>query len=1086
MQNYRHYSWILTAFLLCVVAVTAHGTYSPVSAAKTENVSTVTSAQADALRSAVAEAGHLRVIVQLDLTVETEGNLRSPQERQTQRRMIQSAQNQLRSETDRLSGVSFLTEFETLPMAVLEVDTAGLAALEARDDIIAIVEDELSETSLDSALPIIGSPTFNAAGFEGTGNVVAVLDTGVDVDHVAFTTGRNRIVAEGCFSTESNTYGGVHSVCPNGVSESTVAGSADDCIDEVKALGITGGVIDCKHGTHVAGIIGANDGANMVGVAPDVDLIPVQVFSAFDAYGRMLSFTSDQIKGLEYVLTLTEEFNIVAVNMSLGGNYNDSSCDYDARRQAIVNLQSVGVATIIASGNEGYKDGVGKPGCISEAITVGSSNNNDTVSSFSNISEQIDLLAPGSSITSTFPGNGQGNMSGTSMAAPMVAGAWALISESNPNWSINEKLLMLQNSGQEVDDQRGSGTVTGMRRVDLANALGQLEGSLNISIEANNLFFANQSETIAVVVSNFSDIAANDIIVSATFPAGLYPLDDSISGNGTREEQTIFWKNLSLDADESTTLTLNVAGETSDPMVINATAEAIGSTKKSAEDNHTITIKPSAACNIHENFEADWTPTGTGWEHSGQPDGQMRITDQFQAGGTHSIILDDASINGILNSSAIVIPFDTSNSHMQLLDFYWQGHGYYSTYEDTGLYASTNRGKSWFKIKTPESDKAWHHIQIDLAQAATAAGKTIDDSIFIKFQFMGDGPIEPNNLTISSGLIIDELQMNCGAPLTWDGGGNSAAWSDHLNWSPDIVPNGNNVIFDANSPLESEIDAAFTHSIGDLILERGWEGTLTQSAELNIVGNFTQQGGLLVLNPTAPFYVEGDVILSDGALRQTKLLTNINTTFMAITNSAADDVKYGGYQTVTSDIPEGSDEVTVTIAGPIWGETVCSGIGSTEFADINRCFDISSNSGISLTTRIWQDSAEINSGNDKVSEILGSLDSTRGADSFQTITNEDEVIGVYAFTDGSWSDINGYRLGAEGDQMYVEVDLAEPVPVVAQRMSRTPTAVTLSSISSSNALLNLAASGPTLLIGILLMVITLTVGYIHIRKEDIA
>ena len=156
MQNYRHYSWILTAFLLCVVAFTAHGTYSPVSAAKTENVSTVTSAQADALRSAVAEAGHLRVIVQLDLTVETEGNLRSPQERQTQRRMIQSAQNQLRSETERLSGVSFLTEFETLPMVVLEVDTAGLAALEARDDIIAIVEDELSETSLDSALPIIG------------------------------------------------------------------------------------------------------------------------------------------------------------------------------------------------------------------------------------------------------------------------------------------------------------------------------------------------------------------------------------------------------------------------------------------------------------------------------------------------------------------------------------------------------------------------------------------------------------------------------------------------------------------------------------------------------------------------------------------------------------------------------------------------------------------------------------------------------------------------------------------------------------------------------------------------------------------
>jgi subtilisin family serine protease len=107
-------------------------------------------------------------------------------------------------------------------------------------------------------------------------------------------------------------------------------------------------------------------------------------------------------------------------------------------------LREEGVLTFIAAGNSGYRDGVGSPGCISSAVTVGATlrpvGGNYAMAGFSNSAEDrlIDLIAIGDNIRSSVPGNKFALMSGTSMATPVGAGAFAVLRAAYPNASVDE------------------------------------------------------------------------------------------------------------------------------------------------------------------------------------------------------------------------------------------------------------------------------------------------------------------------------------------------------------------------------------------------------------------------------------------------------------------------------------------------------------------------------------------------------------------------------------------------------------------------------------------------------------------------
>ena len=291
-----------------------------------------------------------------------------------------------------------------------------------------------------------------------------------------------RVVAEACFSSNSALFGAT-TVCPNGGTSQTGNGAGAPCA----ASG-------CNHGTHVAGIA-AGENPSRAGVAPDAPIIAIQVFSRFtDQPGNpnrqncvnsglaspcALTFRSDQIRGLQQVLTLSSTTQIASVNMSLGGGRNTTACDTDLRKPLIDQLRTAGIVTVIASGNDGFTDAVGAPGCISTAVTVGSTTKQDNISGFSNSAMLVDLLAPGSSINSSVPGNGFAQMSGTSMATPHVAGAFAALETAVTNKTLDEIQASLIAKGRPITDGRNNVTKP---RIDLIATLNDLRPTLQISL----------------------------------------------------------------------------------------------------------------------------------------------------------------------------------------------------------------------------------------------------------------------------------------------------------------------------------------------------------------------------------------------------------------------------------------------------------------------------------------------------------------------------------------------------------------------------------------------------------------------------
>ena len=423
--------------------------------------------QVAALLPAAEEQGQLRIIVQLNVPFRPEAALADSFQARSQRAGIAAAQIKLGGELVSPES-AVLRNFRNLPLSVLSVSPSDLEALASNPLVTALQEDVPDPLLLTVSIPLIGADTAWSAGYTGSGQAVAILDTGVDSSH-EFLTGK--VLAEACFST-IDAGSSSSTLCPGGGESEIGTGAAVNC---------STAIVGCDHGTHVAGIA-AGTGTSFSGVAKGADIIAVQVFSKFDSDANcgvgnspcILSWTSDQIAGLDWIYSQSGSYAIAAANMSLGGGTYSSNCDTDLRKISIDQLRSVGIATVISSGNNGYTSAMGAPACISTAISVGSTTSSDTVSSFSNIASFISLLAPGSSINSSVPGDLYSSKSGTSMSAPHVTGAWAVLKSKDPGASVSAVLTALTSTGVSINDTRTGGSVTGMPRIQVDSAVASL------------------------------------------------------------------------------------------------------------------------------------------------------------------------------------------------------------------------------------------------------------------------------------------------------------------------------------------------------------------------------------------------------------------------------------------------------------------------------------------------------------------------------------------------------------------------------------------------------------------------------------
>lgn len=443
------------------------------------------------LREKAAKHGAVRIIVGLSVAFAPEGSL-TQSELGRQRKDIAGMQDALLALVPTLKHVK---RYESIPFLNVTVNATELELILAMPEITSIQEDRPSPISLGYSVPLIYGGTPWSGGYGGNGQAVAVLDTGVDKNH-PFLTGK--VVSEACFSTNySDPNQVVTSLCPGGVTGSTLSGAALPCSPQSA----------CKHGTHVAGIVAGKSNVDFLatgGVAKDAQIIAIQVFSSVvsgvdcpASAPCVMSYTSDQISGLERVYALRATYSIASVNMSLGGGgyLTQSQCDSDniSEKAAIDNLRSVGIATVIASGNDGNTNAISAPGCISSAISVGAisakvTNNTclgsiDAVSCYSNSAPFLNFLAPGSSIYSSVPGTGYEYFSGTSMAAPHVAGAWAVLKQKKPSASVSEIKDILDFTGIPILDPRNSIV---KKRIDLRQAVNTIGANYPLTVSVGS------------------------------------------------------------------------------------------------------------------------------------------------------------------------------------------------------------------------------------------------------------------------------------------------------------------------------------------------------------------------------------------------------------------------------------------------------------------------------------------------------------------------------------------------------------------------------------------------------------------------
>jgi subtilisin len=415
------------------------------------------------LSAKLQRTGAVRIIVQLRVAFRPEGAMRQAAERLAQRAAIRQAQDEL------LNGVHIrnphsLKQFEYFPYLAFSVDAAGLAALRSSSQVIDIYEDVAIPVAQaqSPSIALIGAPNAWASGYTGAGKTIAILDTGVDKNHPSLS---GKVVSEACYSTYNPAFA-ISPLCPGGVTQSVSVGSGLHCT-------VVG---DCAHGTKVAGVA--------AGVATGATLISIQVNSlvndfelCWGAAPCILTVLSDLMKGLERVYALSGTYSIASVNIGFSGDQYTSNCDSISPMTTAINqLRSVGIATVVASGNEGYANALGFPACVSSAVSVGATGDGNSlpagsVAPFSNSASFLSLLAPGYFTSAPVPGGGFNNAVGTSVAAAHVSGAWAILKQQQPSATVSEVLNRLKNFGVNVTDPR-NGIIKPRIRIDSALSSG--------------------------------------------------------------------------------------------------------------------------------------------------------------------------------------------------------------------------------------------------------------------------------------------------------------------------------------------------------------------------------------------------------------------------------------------------------------------------------------------------------------------------------------------------------------------------------------------------------------------------------------
>ncbi len=371
-------------------------------------------------------------------------------------------------------------------------------------------ENKKISIALDSAREQINATfthniDFNGLHLNGTGQTVCVIDTGIDDTHPALAQ-----AVIGQYNYINDTY---------------------DAHD------------DNGHGTHVAGII-ASRNETYRGIAYGANLYVMKVLGS-DGDGTF----ADLEEALTDCYNNATALNITVVSMSLGDGGSYDAADNCNTHPSFVDtyidlLVAENISVVVASGNEDFEGGISFPACVASATAVGSVNDADSPSGFSNVGDLLDLFAPGVGIISTATtGDGSSDdcdsndlfysCTGTSMATPMVSGAFAVIQQflnhfRNESITPSNITAIFNDTGVPITD---AGETQG--RIDLWSAYESLlVSSPTLTFASPTLAdgsYTNDTLTINVTVQDAQTVEYCYVRINGTN----YPMTNSGGTNAT-------------------------------------------------------------------------------------------------------------------------------------------------------------------------------------------------------------------------------------------------------------------------------------------------------------------------------------------------------------------------------------------------------------------------------------------------------------------------------------------------------------------------------------------------------------------------
>ena len=336
---------------------------------------------------------------------------------------------------------------------------------------IAVIILTFSSYALDRSGLLIGADLLEDAGITGSGQVVCVIDTGIDYTHPNL---------GGCTETQF------------------LSGNCDKVIAGYDYLDNDNNPMDnFGHGTAIAGIISSDDDKYR-GIAPDSKLIAIRVTNK--GQETISTFFDNVELGLRWCIDNSTTYNISIISMSLGynpvsGGLQEECLDYQNLQDDINEAVSKNIFVVDASGNDGFTNGISYPSCLNNITAVGATDYKDRIVSYTNRGNALDLLAPGHNIKTTELGGGFTVESrivcdllgpdsnflaplldctrGTSFASPHVSGAVALLRQFDPALRLGTIERLLFDTGVEASDNEIISR--NYKRIDLLAALNVLD-----------------------------------------------------------------------------------------------------------------------------------------------------------------------------------------------------------------------------------------------------------------------------------------------------------------------------------------------------------------------------------------------------------------------------------------------------------------------------------------------------------------------------------------------------------------------------------------------------------------------------------